>query len=101
MARANREQRRRRRAPDPRLAREFVAPILPGLPGGLPYVSERELQDMAMVMFESVAEMRPGMIARRDVAVRLRLPVVAPRARSEVLELRTRVDEATGGVIFE
>jgi hypothetical protein len=79
------------RAPDPRFAREFVAaPILPGLPGGSPYVSDREMQDMAMVMFESVAEMRPGMVARRDAARKWGLGVEAPRVRAESALIEVR-----------
>lgn len=104
MARSNRAARRRarrvhpdQRQPDARLALEPV-PILQGLPGGEVYVSEREVEQFAMTVFEAVGAMHPGMEQRRITGERLRLEVVAPRAEaeSELIEIHARFDPEKG-----
>ena len=104
MARSNRAARRRarrvhpdQRQPDARLALKPV-PILQGLPGGEVYVSERELEQFAMTVFEAVAAMHPGMEARKQAASDWGLEVTAPRAEveSELIEIHAALDPEKG-----
>jgi hypothetical protein len=95
--RTNREQRRRiaraQRAGDRRLALESLPladVILPGLPGGAPYVPEAEFERMALEMFEAVAMMTPGMEARKLAAGKWGIAASPPKARvgSGLVEVR-------------
>jgi hypothetical protein len=98
MARSNRAARRRRRnGPHPerdaRLALE-PAPILAGLPGGETYVSERELEQFAMTMFEAVAAMHPGMEARKQAAERWRIDATPPRVEPDSGLVQVTIEQA-------